>query len=601
MANELPAIRVRVTADTSSLERGLSDSEKTIGSFKGKIGPAITATKALTATVIAAGGALTAMAVASANAEKEIEGLARLAGTSVSKFKSLSFAYSQVGISSEKLADISKDTNEKLGEFIATGGGGFKDFFDEVAPKVGITANELKYLSGPDVLQRVKNAMDQANVSLKEQSFFLESIASDTTLLIPLLADEGAELAKLTRRYEDAAGSIKLLESESKALSELSTDFDLVTESMTESATFISAQFAPILSDFFKFIAKDTPKVTNEIVSFFDAFRDPENQRSIKNLSASFIENARAIAVKNEQLEKLNRLEKGTKLGDIRIANTLKARDALVEENKALNERVMLLKKEQEITSKSASMPVPMPNISATFEQDEAGKGGEASSRFEMLRNSLLTERELLAVHFEENKAMLQQSHDDALITDSEFFDTESRLKAEHEASLTGIAKAEAKKREDVANKEKMARLAVAKDMLGNLSSLMSSENKKQFEIGKTASIAGAIVKGYESAVNSYEAGSDIGGPVLGAAFAATSLAATNAQIQGIRSQSFSRGGGGTGGAAVSAPAAPQAQQQGGNDVTNINVRGLNPNDLISGEQLVSILNQALGDGWSLE
>lgn len=48
-----------------------------------------------------------------------------------------------------------------------------------------------------------------------------------------------------------------------------------------------------------------------------------------------------------------------------------------------------------------------------------------------------------------------------------------------------------------------------------------------------------AIISGYEAITSSYAAGSKIGGPVVGAAFAATAAAATFAQISQIRAASF--------------------------------------------------------------
>ena len=134
---------------------------------------------------------------------KEIENMARLAGLSVEEFQAATYAVDQYGISAEKLGDIGKDVSDKLGDFIATGGGEFADFFEKVAPKVGLTAEELQHLSGPEVLQAVKNAMDQANIPMKQQIFYLESIANDASLLIPLLKDGGQAYRELTQEAHD--------------------------------------------------------------------------------------------------------------------------------------------------------------------------------------------------------------------------------------------------------------------------------------------------------------------------------------------------------------------------------------------------------------
>jgi len=77
---------------------------------------------------------------------------------------------------------------------------------------------------------------------------------------------------------------------------------------------------------------------------------------------------------------------------------------------------------------------------------------------------------------------------------------------------------------------------------LDNLSSLMNSKSRKLFEIGKVAAISSAVVSGIEAAVHSYKFGAQIGGPFVGAAFAATSAIATGVQIQAIDAQQFGGG-----------------------------------------------------------
>ena len=139
---------------------------------------------------------------AMANA-REIETMARLAGQSVEDFQAAAYATDRYGVSAEKLGDISKDVSDKLGDFIATGGGEMKDFFEIVAPQVGLTAQELQHLSGPEVLLRMKAAMDQANIPMKQQIFYLEGIANDASLLIPLLENSGEQYHALAKEARD--------------------------------------------------------------------------------------------------------------------------------------------------------------------------------------------------------------------------------------------------------------------------------------------------------------------------------------------------------------------------------------------------------------
>tara|TARA_R110002110_G_scaffold415850_1_gene657964 strand:+ start:9160 stop:10914 length:1755 start_codon:yes stop_codon:yes gene_type:complete len=137
--------------------------------------------------------------------------------------------------------------------------------------------------------------------------------------------------------------------------------------------------------------------------------------------------------------------------------------------------------------------------------------------------------------------------------------------------------------------------------MFGDLSTLMQSGSKKQFEIGKAAARAQTVMSTYEGAQKAYTAlaGIPIVGPALGIAAAGAAIAAGGIRLQAINSTSIgggasvsgaAAGGGGTG---ASAPqqAAPAAQER------NLTVSGVNPDQMFSGRQLIDIINSATEDG----
>lgn len=127
----------------------------------------------------------------------EIANLASIAGATTTEFQRMAAGASMVGIQQDKLGDQLKDFTEKVGEFQATGGGGMKDFFEQIAPKVGITAEAFRGLSGPQALQLYYDSLEKAGLSQQQMSFYLESMASDTTALIPLLANGGKMMGEL--------------------------------------------------------------------------------------------------------------------------------------------------------------------------------------------------------------------------------------------------------------------------------------------------------------------------------------------------------------------------------------------------------------------
>ncbi|QHA10298.1 hypothetical protein GQR99_01135 [Cereibacter sphaeroides] len=80
---------------------------------------------------------MTGIVVPTARAANEISRLAQVANTTPGTLQRWSATSKSVGIEQEKLADILKDVNDKVGDFLSTGGGEMKDFFEKIAPKVG--------------------------------------------------------------------------------------------------------------------------------------------------------------------------------------------------------------------------------------------------------------------------------------------------------------------------------------------------------------------------------------------------------------------------------------------------------------------------------
>lgn len=131
----------------------------------------------------------------SIEAAANIQMLAQVANASTDQFQQWAIGARTVGIDQEKLADILKDTNDKVGDFLQTGGGELQDFFKGIAPQIGITAEQFRGLSGPDALQLYVSSLEKAGVSQAEMVFYLEAIADDATKLLPLLRDGGAGMA----------------------------------------------------------------------------------------------------------------------------------------------------------------------------------------------------------------------------------------------------------------------------------------------------------------------------------------------------------------------------------------------------------------------
>ncbi len=229
-------------AGMDAAERRSEKWRKEVEKNAAKVGSAIGAATAAGITALAA---LTVSTVRNAN---EIANLASAANASTTEFQKYAAGAKLVGIEQEKLADIFKDVNDKVGDFLNTGGGALADFFENVAPKVGVTADQFRNLSGPQALGLYVSSLEKAKVSQSDMTFYLEAIASDATALLPLLRNN-AEGFKTFGDAAQAAGAI-LDEKTIKSASELQAATWLVEQSTTGLKNQLTSALIPVLSDF---------------------------------------------------------------------------------------------------------------------------------------------------------------------------------------------------------------------------------------------------------------------------------------------------------------------------------------------------------------
>jgi len=231
----------QVSIDSNKLKQSLSTSTQSITRF------AATASKALAGIAAAGATGIGAMVLSTSKAAREIENLSRVANTNTTDFQRYAAAFKTVGFEVDKTADVFKDMSDRVGDFIQTGGGPLADFFENIAPKVGVTAQQFKNLSGPDALQLFVTSLEKANVSQNEFAFYMESIASDTTALIPLLRDGGAAVKELGDQAE-AAGAV-MSEIDLRQAGEIQRNINELTLSWTGFKNEISLTVIPAIND----------------------------------------------------------------------------------------------------------------------------------------------------------------------------------------------------------------------------------------------------------------------------------------------------------------------------------------------------------------
>ncbi|HCS17662.1 MAG TPA: hypothetical protein DIW45_07685, partial [Erythrobacter sp.] len=154
--------------NTAAFEKGATLAERRLG----KMQKGFAAFGKSIAVGVAAGTAaiagLNRMVGDLANRAKELDNSAQLSGESFESFQRLAYAAREVGIEQGKLADIFKDTRERVGEFVVGGTGPLQDAFDALNGKVKLTIDELRGLSGKEALQLIYDRMQEAKLSTEE-------------------------------------------------------------------------------------------------------------------------------------------------------------------------------------------------------------------------------------------------------------------------------------------------------------------------------------------------------------------------------------------------------------------------------------------------
>lgn len=197
------SIIIDLLMKTGAFETDTKRAEKRLQAFKKE---AERVGKAIGAAFLAAGTALAAMTASTIRNAEEITRLSMISGVGAESFQKYAAGASLLGIEQEKLADIFKDTQDKVGDFLQTGGGPLADFFENIAPQVGVTAEQFRKLSGPEALELYVKSLEDANISQSEMTFFMEAIASDATMLLPLLRDNADGFRLVGQAAADAGG-----------------------------------------------------------------------------------------------------------------------------------------------------------------------------------------------------------------------------------------------------------------------------------------------------------------------------------------------------------------------------------------------------------
>lgn len=263
-SKSLGTLTLDVIAQVGGFVAGMTKAERSSQKWRKEVEKNAKAAGVAIGAGIAAGvAALATFTVSTVQAATEISRFSAVAGSSTTEFQKYAAGAKTVGVENEKLADIFKDVNDKVGDFLLNGGGELQDFFKTIAPKVGVTAEQFRNLSGPQALQLFANSLQKAGLSQAEMTQQMESLANDATLLLPLLRDNGAGFAVLGDAAEKAGAIMD--EKTIVATQNLAAAGWLAEQSMTGIKNQVASALMPTLSDYSDILfdlSQDTESMT---------------------------------------------------------------------------------------------------------------------------------------------------------------------------------------------------------------------------------------------------------------------------------------------------------------------------------------------------
>jgi len=371
----------------------------------------------------------------------------------------------------------------------------------------------------------------------------------------------------------------------------------------------------------------------SSLLPFFDATRTGVDRINLLRQALSDLDNtlgenseagkeaSKAVDEQNQaaqrQIESLNAqviaMQHGAEAAEIYAATQRAVRDGTTEQ---LPEIVKLIQQKYNLKAAQEASTQAARDEAAAYKEQEASyreflqaleegeainaaKMEQATSNLAVFEESLMSEEQLRAQAYTRELEQLKESAELIGMTKAEIRDLEKQKAQQHANELIAIEEDRAKAEQDIEDKKFKDKMNVASSMFGNLSSLMNTESKKMFEIGKAAATAGAIIDGIAAVQGAYKTGSKIGGPPLGAAFAATAAVATLANIKQIQSTQYGSKSAGQ-------------SYQGGQLTTNTNSQSqpeqrnvsiaLTGSSFTGGDirTLIGQINEELGDGVTL-
>lgn len=608
--SEVEALKVRITGDNSDLKKSLGDSAKAAAKFA--------------AAAAAAGTAVTAALVKRSLSAIDAQAkLAQSLGTTSQSMGVLERAGDLSGVSFDKLRQASSDLQRRLSRASAVGG----PVADALA-RIGLSANELQSIPLDERIQKINTALTE-NASSFDRAAIAGQLFGDEGSLAMQRISSGAidEARKQAELFGTAISDIDAakVEQANDAMSAIGVAIDGAAKQFT-------IALAPVLKaigDQFLGIAEEAGGMQAGVQKAFDFVINGAAfvMNAVDGIKRVFVAVADGViaawsgmisAVTGAfagLIEKLNSAAQvfGVDLFEgpaksLREFSDMSAgvmREALGNIGAEL-ERPLSGDKFKQFVASAQEAGQAAAEAAATAGDavgDAAGnKSGPPADlagiqdRLAGLREANATELELIQQKFIDENNAVREGLANKLIAEQEAQELSAGAAQRFADAKLEIEKKRVDSELAMERQKEDAKRAILSQAFGGLSSLMNSESKKLFKIGKTAAIAQATISTFTGMAKALELGWPLG-PIAAAAIGLNGFA----KVASIKKQSFGGGATGAGGASatqqINANNTPTNNGGGQDRNLFVSFQGINPDSLVRAGSVTDVLNNEIDNG----
>jgi hypothetical protein len=607
--SQIGALSVKIGADTKDLTKGLSAAKGEINGLDSSIKNMLPSIKQIAVVGAAAATALAVMVKRAIDTADNMGKAAQKVGVTTEELSKLEFAAKLANVSSGELQSSLMRLTKGMSD-AAQGTGEAQKGFSALGIQVKSSDGSLK--SSTQVMEEVADRFAGMKDGAEKTALAISIFGRAGANMIPLLNGGSKAIREAGDELERMGGVVTADAARNAQM--FNDNLARLSKTVSSIAYSIAENILPVLVEF----SNRVMVAINANLGFF---------RTLRLLATGASSYQEQIGKLEKQIEDLDKTANQSFLG----ARGLQRGDRDSALRERINAEIKALKQLQAM-QEELSKPFQAPSGTAPSllgdpdklkdsmdehvklyfdfierqRQIDEQRKLQLAQNVEAFRFSMLSEEEALGETYAKRIEMLQE-HFGAEFEMSDQYH-ELRLAAEQDF-MNRMGDIRKRGMTDIERFTQMSYSSQAKTIAGMLQQMtatVAGQSREMFNINKAASLANAVIKGYESIQNAYAFGSKFAGPAGGAAMAAIAAAATAVQIRGIASQRFNSGGGSTApsvAASTPAGAIPVSAVGGGGggggssgQTVTIQLQG----EVFNREQvrnLISQINEAVSDG----